>query len=454
MKLHVEDNFEFFLLDNGIKCYLVKKSEVNSININVKIDVGSRDESDLENGLSHILEHLLFDGTTDFRTKYDVDEFISTIAGNVNAYTSTSKTVYTGKFPKQYLAESLYILSQMTLHPLLLEEDFLKEKSIILDEAKMYFDSIEYKIEMNIIQNRYNDKTTSYSRDVIGTLRNINNFSIESVREWYYKFYVPKNMSLLIIGNIEIKECKEAIDKYFGAVDEKNKSEPVNLELRNRNYILKSPEYSNFGIYTECKKGIDQIYLNITFPSTDITHSDFFEREIAFDILTDCIAYYKYIKSVLYDILREKMGLVYDISFFNRDDFAANFAEIATSFDPIYLEKVLVNIYKAIEDFKNGKYSDYVFRQVIKYRIDIFEMYFDNELNYINWYERELFSLSIGQDFTTPQKAYELIKKIRFEDILALAKKWLVWDKANIAAISSQKPLNLKSDILKIWSNI
>ena len=126
------------VLKNGLTVlYYPKKS--NSVVVEVMINVGSCHEKSEERGISHFLEHILFEGTTKRATNKEISNEIERIGGDFNAYTSTGKTCFYAKVLKKHFTIAVDVLADILQNPLLREEDIKKEKNVIIDSHMSHF---------------------------------------------------------------------------------------------------------------------------------------------------------------------------------------------------------------------------------------------------------------------------------------------------------------------------
>src|SRR3989338_3886285 len=126
-------------LKNGIRIVSHKMADRESLALGVWINVGGRYETFDNKGVAHFLEHLLFKGTKKYSHR-KIKESIEGIGGALNGFTSEELTCYLVKIPADYLDVSLNVLSDMVLNPVIPAEEVEKEKTVILEELKMYKD--------------------------------------------------------------------------------------------------------------------------------------------------------------------------------------------------------------------------------------------------------------------------------------------------------------------------
>ena len=138
LKLNIERN----QLENGIKVVFEQNKHLNSVTVGVWIGVGSRDENKDNNGIAHMIEHMLFKGT-DTMTAEELAVRTAILGGNLNAYTSKENTEFYCKTLPEHLKEAIDILGDMICHSKISQADLDKEKGVVCEEIDMYKDSPE-----------------------------------------------------------------------------------------------------------------------------------------------------------------------------------------------------------------------------------------------------------------------------------------------------------------------
>lgn len=442
-------DYKKIVLPNGLTCILYKRSELHSISISIEVDVGSLDETKETNGISHLLEHLPFDGTEELPSWEKVDEFNNSISGSSNAYTSSSTTNYYGFYPYQYAKEALFYLSQLVFHPLFKEEDIEKEKEIIKDELKSRSDSIDYKVYRGVIDNRYTDTNNSYSFDVIGTEENIKRFTREEIVAHHNKYYVPSNIKIFIVGNFNDDSIEELLNEYFYL---KIKDKSFN-ESPTREFLEVYPDYSTFRISADQKKDLDQYYLTVTFPRPEFKLTSE-EKRLKLNFLSAITASGQYQQSVLWKKLREELGIVYGVSAYGWDYYNRAFTIIETSFQPQYLTQVLEEIYAGLNTIKESNINDIVFKTRQKRIIDTELMIYDSPSNVLSWIADQEKEFEFHKKFLTPDQYIEFVKNLEFKEIIELANEVYDWSKANINIVTQNSPKKLKKEVETIWKKI
>ena len=175
---------------------------------------GSGVEENGKSGLAHFMEHLMFKGTKKFPDSY-YSNFISRIGGSENAFTSYDYTAYYQVFPKYELEKIMQMESDRMINLTLSEENVEIEKKVILEERFQRVESdpsakLDESMRTVLFPNHY------YGRPIIGWKHEIENLSFDDVIEFYKKYYVPNNATLVLSGDVDFERVKKLTKKYFG----------------------------------------------------------------------------------------------------------------------------------------------------------------------------------------------------------------------------------------------
>jgi len=433
-------------LSNGIKCILYPRTEIHSFSISSKINVGSLDEDSEVNGISHLMEHLAFDGTKAFTDWQSLNFFLNDISGSSNAYTADDQTKYYGTFPQQYLEEGIKYISEVTLNPLYNVKDIKKEVDIILDEKTRYDDSVDYQMQTNIVKSRYINQDTAFSRDVIGSVENLKKFTKKDIAQHHKKYYIPENIEIFMVGNFDLTKTTLLLEQYFGNFKSKQK-------LPEREYLKSFPEYSEFTIKAKQKLDINQYYLVLNFPSPEFIFTKFEERYLL-SFLSSITASQQHQSSILWRRLREELGIVYDVSAWSFSMMSRSLFAIDTNFNPEYLETVLREIYNGINIIKAGKEGEDIFERRKKRLIDTELIRYDNPSNILDWIISQEEEMAYHGRSLLITEYIDLVKSYKFKDVIKLANKVYDWNKVNIVLVTKDNSAKVEKNINKLWAKI
>ncbi len=279
-------------LENGIDLVTIKRdTQLASIQIGVKI--GSIYEKIEEKGIAHFVEHMLFKGTNN-RNNKQLNEELEQLAGEYNAYTDYTCTVYSITALNDELTSSLEILSDMLQNSVFPEKEIEKERGVILAEIRTSKDDVEDFSFRKTLDSAF--KKSSIKIDAAGKESTVRKFKREDLLGFYEEFYVPNNTCITIVSPNEHEIVLDLVTKYFhGWKDRSFKKGNVIVE---DNVTIKKVSY---------KKEIEQSTIVYLYTFHNLSK----QEELALRILNYKLG--ESANSVLFRKLREEKGLAYDV---------------------------------------------------------------------------------------------------------------------------------------------
>ncbi len=201
------------LLENGMTVVVAEMPNSGMVSIFGFVNVGVTMEGPfLGTGLSHFLEHMIFKGTPT-RKPGDIPNEIQSLGGTVNASTGLDYTIFTITVPSISFSKGLDILSDMLMNAEIDEEEFVREKQVVLSEMGMYKDRPDRYLSELVFQNVY--RVHPYRVPVIGYEDLLKALTAQEMAQHYKKFYAPNNMVLVITGGIEREVAFQAAEDAF-----------------------------------------------------------------------------------------------------------------------------------------------------------------------------------------------------------------------------------------------
>lgn len=210
--------------DNGLRVVLENIPSVRSVTIGVWILTGSRNEGYTNNGISHLIEHMMFKGT-EKRTARDIAEAFDSIGGQVNAFTSKEYTCYFARVMDTYKEHALEVLSDMFFNSTFDEVELEKEKKVVSEEIKMYEDTPDDIVHDLLAKAAYGEHSLGYP--ILGTDKHLNSFTREDLFAYKDTFYNPSNVVISVAGNVDT-EFITKVEDYFNQFE--NESKPNKIE--------------------------------------------------------------------------------------------------------------------------------------------------------------------------------------------------------------------------------
>jgi predicted Zn-dependent peptidase len=313
-------NYTRYTLPNGLTVLFDHMPQVESMSIRILFKVGSRDEVNSIDGISHIVEHMLFKGTHK-RTAKDIAEEFDMIGGYLNAYTGKEKTVYYAKVLKDDVVVGIDILSDIVINSTHIEDELKKEKGVIMQEISDAIDDPTDVLFEAIWEKAFPNH--QIGKPIAGTHESVKACSRDDIFNYMKKYYNPTNAFLSISGNFDEKETLNLINQKFGNWDAS--------EQRPEPYT--TPEYVGGDI--RIKKPIEQAHVAITFKGVPVHHEDYYTHQIAALIAGGSMS------SRLFQEVRENRGLAYSISAFASNYNDCGLWGVYASTDPKSLKELV-----------------------------------------------------------------------------------------------------------------
>lgn len=419
-------------LDNGIKVVIEKLDNIKSVSLGIIVEIGSRYENYMNNGMSHFIEHMLFRGTSN-RTAREISLIIDKIGGNVNAFTSKENTCYYVQVLKEHLDIAINLLSDMFLNPLFDKEDIRRERMVIEEEINMYLDDTEDLVHELLDETLYYN--TPLSLPVLGNINSIRKLDAEILKDFFFKYYNPTNIIISVAGNLNPDDTFEKINNYFGRLASKYDYDNINNDnLKNKLYSISQTNKIR-GIV----KQVEQLNLCMGFPGTSSKSNDLYIYSILNNIFVNNEG------SRLYQTLRES-GYVYSL-----------YSNITTYKDTgdisIYMglsnsqiENVLTLIDRELSILCNN-YINHEELQIAKEQLKI-NYILDNE-NPLSRMFGNARSVSLSGNIETEDEVLEKIDIIDRSDIINIINKSFKRSNINIAYISNIKNDSIIEQLVK-----
>jgi len=193
-----------YLLSNGLTLLVQEDQSSPVVSVQAWCKAGSITEGNLLGcGASHLLEHMLFKGTTK-RGNSEIAQTIQSVGGYVNAYTSFDRTVFYVDCPSSGWRTALDVLSDAIFHSTLPEEEFVKEQEVIRREFSMGFDNPQNVLFKSLFATAF--QVHPYKYPVIGHLELFNKLTRQDILDYYHHFFVPNNLTFVITGDVIASE--------------------------------------------------------------------------------------------------------------------------------------------------------------------------------------------------------------------------------------------------------
>lgn len=324
-------------LKNGIPVLMDKIEGINSVTFGIFVKTGAKNELSGEEGVSHLLEHMMFKGTKTKSAK-DISEIIDNEGGIINAYTGKENTVYYVQMLSNRLKEGIEVLTDMFLNSTFSEENLEKEKNVVIEEIRMYDDIPEEIVH---------DRNTALVIDgvqgniVLGSEKSIREMTREKLVKYFKEQYRPENIVISIAGNFSYEDISEILNNGLGTIENISSEREYNGAME-----IKSIE-------NKITKDTNQIHLCFNTKGCSLTSDMRYEVAIISNTLAGNMS------SRLFQKIREDRGLAYSVfSYTSSFEEGGLFTVYAGTTKKDYKE-VLEIIENEFEDIKENGITEY-----------------------------------------------------------------------------------------------
>ena len=311
------------IMKNGLRVVMEEMPAYRSISIGIWVKVGSMYENKLNNGMAHVIEHMMFKGTSR-RTAADIANEMTAIGGNMDAFTCKDCTCYYAKTLDIYGKQALDILGDMLCNSLFDAKELKKELGVILEEIDMYEDSPEDLVHEHLQKEVWKGHPLGYL--ISGEKAQVAGFSRERVLEFFRKYYCAENMVISVAGHFDTEQMYEWLCSYFEAIPEGERSDPG-----------QAPVYTPV-LWTR-EKDIEQNHLCLAFNCCTVLSEERYVMTVANNILGGNM------NSRLFMKIRDELGLTYSIYSYGSSYEQAGLFQIYAAMQPSQTEQVLEAIF-------------------------------------------------------------------------------------------------------------
>ena len=385
-------------LSNGLRVVLVP-CEAESVAVGLFIASGSRHETEKTAGISHFIEHMLFKGTPT-RRPIDITRAIEGRGGNFNACTGEESTCYYAHLPCEYLAEAVDILSDMYLRATIPSDEFVREKQVIIEEIRMYADEPD-SVAMENLQRALFPKST-LGAPVAGTPESLKPMRPVDLKRYIKSHYLPSNTVVVIVGNFDETRALKEIEKRFRKCS----------DGRMLRCLDDKPLQGKTVSRIVASKDVAQTQLALGYRTFGIGDS----RKYAATVLDAILG--RGMSSRLFQEVREKRGLSYDIS--SRMQFFqdAGMFTITAGLDPAKAKDALATIDRELKRIREKPVSAAELKRTKDFLIGNFRLAHEKVTSKLFFYGQTM--LSFGR-LVSPQEQVDGIHAVTAADVKRVA---------------------------------
>ncbi len=341
-------NIEYnkFVLDNGLEVVFHVDRSDPVVAVALTAHVGSAREIQGRTGFAHLFEHLLFLESENLG-KGGLDKMSARIGGSgANGSTSRDRTNYFQTVPNNALEKMIwaeadklgFFINTVT------EEVLAKEKQVVKNEKRQSNDNRPYGHTQYVIDKNLYPEGHPYNWQVIGSLIDLQNSTLQDVKDFFKSWYVPNNVTLVIAGDFEEAEAKAWVHKYFDEIEAGEKIEPLAKQSANLTQTKKIYHEDNFAKLPE---------LSLTWPTVPQYHPDSYALNVLVELLSDGK------KALLNQKLIDDLKLTSRVTMYQyQSELAGQLMLQVRGFENTPLDKVNQAINEALIEFENKGFSE------------------------------------------------------------------------------------------------
>lgn len=399
-------------LENGMTVVTSENPTSKSATLSIVVKTGSYHEKEFPKGIAHFTEHMLFKGTT-MRSAKEMNQLIDGIGGMWNAYTSNEETKYYCTVSHDFWQMGTDLLLDLIWNHTLPEEEFEKERNVILEEINMYNDEPQSLVFEEL--NRHLHKMQPERHSVIGTKASVRSITRDDMVKFIQQFYQPDNLVFVATGNLSHEKLVEYIQEF--GYTRSGKTEIGMTPYKQPIYPMKN---------LTLLKDIQQTHLAWAVPTTHIKSADIPALNVIDNLLGGSSS------SRLNEIIREDKGLCYSI--FTSNDHGSDMGYMIgyVGTEKKYIESIKEIIFEQYERLKTEEMTEEELTRYINYTKGTFVLQIEQNgaLNHV-LAQSYLHGLSLDID-----EMIREIEEVTVEDIKRVANTYFHRDKFVFCEVS------------------
>ena len=404
-------------LPNGLRTLLINMPHIHSFVAAAYVGVGSRYEDDTQCGVSHLLEHMLFRGPRHFKTSIDLLRAVDDMGGEAEAYTSPEYSTYLLRAHKKHAPRALEILADILLGARFREEDLATEKQVIQEEITHFKDASGDYISIDDLSYNLMWKDSPRRRISFGSEETIGAFTLVQLSGHYEKYYVPSNIVLCLGGNFDGDAMGQLTEELFGGLAG-GEIQPVatseNQQAAPRTFFQHAHS--------------QMVYFKLCHKAYSYKHPDLVPMLLIADVLGGGIS------SRLLSNVREKMGLVYEISSFPTLFSDVGSVDIYSSTSGTNVVKTIEAVMGEVDQLRTKGISEEELRRTEERVFTQMQLVMDNPLDMANWFGVE--ELLIRPETPdTPESQAEKVRNVNLKQVAKVIEDVFVPQRRNVVVV-------------------
>lgn len=411
-------SFRYFkdTLPSGLRVVTIETPHLHTAMVTIYVRVGSRHETAANSGVSHMLEHLFFRGSTAFKDSVKMNAIVEAVGGNLNGVTSRDLSYYYTPVHPDGVGVALDVLGDMLTRPLLSE--LTLEKSIILEEMLDEVDDEGRDIDVENLAKRLRFGDHPLGLKIAGTFESVKRLRLDQVKAHYARHYVSGNLVVAVAGPVKRAEVVRRVKKAFRflrqgpvVVEEAPPPPPKGPKL----HFVEQDEA--------------QTQFRLSFPAVPEPHPDFAGMSMLRRILDDGLS-----SRLPYNVV-ERKGLAYSVGATVEAFQDAGAFEIDGASAPHKVAQTVREVLRTLRSLSKGEISrDELERARTRFRMSV-ESQQDSPGDLMGWFA--------GDELFHPPASFEercrRVEEISKAQLVRLAGQYLRADRVLAIAVGARE---------------
>jgi predicted Zn-dependent peptidase len=420
----VTETYRKSVLPNGIRVITERMPHVRSVAVGIWVETGSRHEAGSRDGVSHLIEHLVFKGTAT-RTAEEIARTVDSVGGQMDAFTTKEHTCFYVQVLDEHLPLAVDLLTDILLHPLFNADELEREKSVVLQEIKMVEDTPDDVIHDLFAAQIWPDHPLG--KPILGTRASVEAFSRDAVHAHFEEEYTPPRIVIAVAGNVTHQQVVDLFGAGFnGYARAATMRQTVPPKLEPSVNIV--------------HKTLEQVHLVMGFPGLHHSAPDRYALFLLNDVLGGSMS------SRLFQEVRERQGLVYSIHTGVQAFADAGTTYVYAATDATNFSKVLKSILKELRDLKKHGITEEELTRSKNHLKGSLMLSLESTSSRMNRLAKH--ELHLGS-FLTLDQMIASIEAVRLEDVQALIGQVLDEDRLALTTLGPLDRRNLPKELLR-----
>jgi predicted Zn-dependent peptidase len=420
--------YERVTLPNGLRLLTQRMTHVRSASILCYVGAGSRYESDELAGIAHMIEHMVFKGTERYPTAPAIAEAIESVGGSLDAETGKESTIYSIKVLSRHFDLAMDLLSDVLRRPRFDPEELEKERRVIIEELAMYRDDPQGWV--GVLGDDEFWPSMPLGREVAGTRETVEAMSLASARAFHAAHYMPNNLVLSIVSDLEHEQVVEAVERLFG--------DWTPGEVPQWTSCLPPPGPPRVRLDTRDTEQTSLLLLTLGLARSDPDH---YALVLLNAVLGDGMS------SRLFEEVRERLGLAYDVGSSATSYHDTGSFSIFVGVEPRRVSDALVAVLAELRRLRDGPVAEEELTRAREYTKGRLALGLEDTFSVAAWYGGQEALMGRIEEL---DNVFAKLDAVTVEDIQRVAKHIFREEWLRLAAIGPHKSAEALRTLLRL----